>query len=230
MKNKFLTLSTFIKNVEKQVYYFKKIWKEKTTTLIYGPREADKCSLALDVAKSVTAQNRIVMYVSTDSRLEAHVERLSRMGNMIIYKPEYETPEDRRDYADIVIEGIEDAVKSGVSKVFIVDSVTRIAALSFGRNASAAYVMKRLVAMQMRLGISLLVIADDLSAATTRSLVNLADSVIPMPEPELKPEKASDRRSDAPAAVKDAVRVPELSQCSGSGGANLQSLATHPSR
>lgn len=217
-----MTLSTFIKKAEKQIYLFKNLWKEKTTALIHGPRQTDKCSLALDVAKSITTQNRIVMYVATDSRLESQTERLAKLSNMIIFVPEFESPEDKRDYADIVIEGIEEAAKNGMSKIFIVDSVTRIAALSFGRNASVAYVMKRLVAMQMRLGISLLVISDDVSAATTRSLVSLADAIMPLPEPQHK--KASDRRSDAPAVVTDKNKLTDFSQYSGSDGASMQTF------
>ncbi|MDE5554809.1 MAG: hypothetical protein K2J10_06465, partial [Muribaculaceae bacterium] len=87
------------------------------------------------------------------------------------------------DYADLIINGIENLVTKYNLRIFIVDSVTRIAALSFGRNASAAYVMKRLVALQMRLGISLIVIARDATKGVARSLGNLAEGTIELSSP-----------------------------------------------
>ena len=73
--------------------------------------------------------------------------------------------------------------------------MTRIAALSFGRNASAAYVMKRLVALQVRCKLSLLVVSPDSTRATDRALLNLADSEILMPEPSTD-ESAQRARPD----------------------------------
>ena len=228
MKNKFLQFSQFAKAAEQQVYLFKNLWKEKTTALIHGQRKSDKCRPALDVAEAVMAQGRKVVYVTTDSGLRAHTARLAKFNEMMVFEPGFESPDDKRDYADIVIEGIEEAVKEGIAAVFIVDSVTRIAALSFGRNASAAYVMKRLVAMQLRLGISLLVIAHDVTAATTRNLISYADAVIPLPDDD-DTVKTNDRRSDAPAAVKS-VNNQSVNRYSGSGGASRQFLVKHPSR
>lgn len=228
MKNNFQPFAQFVKSVEQQVFLFKNLWKEKTTALIHGQQKADKVSLALDIADSVMASGRTVIYVATtNAGLRAHTQRLVGADKMMVFEPAFESPDDKRDYADIVIQGIEEAVKEGLSKVFIVDSVSRMAALSFGRNASAAYVMKRLVALQVRLGISLVVIANDLSAATTRALVNLADVVIPLPE--TMTEKESDRRNNAPAAGKYGNQS-VINRYSGSGGANRQFLAKRPSR
>ncbi|MDE5554922.1 MAG: hypothetical protein K2J10_07040 [Muribaculaceae bacterium] len=228
MKNNFMQFDQFVKTVEQQSFLFKNLWKEKTTALIHGQQKVDKVSLALDVAESVMASGQTVIYVATtNAGLRAHAQRLVGVDKMMVFEPAFESPDDKRDYADIVIQGIEEAVKEGLSKVFIVDSVSRMAALSFGRNASAAYVMKRLVALQVRLGISLLVIANDLTAATTRALVNLVDVVIPLPETAA--EKESDRRSSAPAAGKYGNQT-VINRYSGSSGANRQFLAKHPSR
>lgn len=86
-------------------------------------------------------------------------------------------------YADLVISGIEEAVATTSVRTFVIDSVTRIAALSFGRNASASYVMKRLMALQVRCGLSLLVISHDSTKAADRALVGFADSEIVAGQP-----------------------------------------------
>lgn len=110
-----------------------------------------------------------------------------------IHSPEFASADDERDYADIVIADIEEAIALTEARIFIVDSLTRIAALSFGRNSSAAYIMKRLLALQVRHKISLLVIARDCTKASSRALVNLADS-------EILLDVADD---DAPQSVTD---------------------------
>ena len=116
------------------------------------------------------------------------------------YTPEFESVDDKRDYADLIFDAIEHAVRTTSIRTFIVDSVTRIAALSFGRNASAAYVMKRFVAMQVKFKLSLLVLADDNSRSTTRALVALADSEI-TESPDGDTEPDSNDATDAPSAA-----------------------------
>ena len=81
-------------------------------------------------------------------------------------------------------------------RTVIVDSVSRIAALSFGRNSSAAYVMKRLTVLQIRLGISILVIANDTTRAADRALLNLADSEILMLQSDESDPSDMSARSD----------------------------------
>lgn len=184
MENKFTNALEFFKNAAKSVFLVPDIWKENTTALLHGPREADKTLAAINIAIDLTAAGREVLYVDTRSRLADHVELIKNEDRLLIFTPAYDTPDDPADYADLVISGIEQAVTTTDIRTFIVDSVTRIAALSFGRNASVAYVMKRLASLQVRYKISLLVIADDTTRATDRALLNLADcEIIESPEP-----------------------------------------------
>ena len=60
----------------------------------------------------------------------------------------------------------------------MIDSVSRIAALSFGRNASPAYIMKRLVALQVKCKLSVLAVAHDSTKSVNNALVALAASEI----------------------------------------------------
>ena len=184
MKSKFTNALEFFKNTAKSVFLVPDIWKENTTAIIHGPREADKTPAALDIARDLTASGREVLYVDTRSRLIDYAKLIKNEDRLSIFIPAYDSPEDPADYADLVIAGIEEAITTTSIRTFIVDSVTRIAALSFGRNASAAYVMKRLVSLQVRYKISLLVIADDATRAPDRALLNLADcEIIETPEP-----------------------------------------------
>lgn len=176
MQHKILSAMAFAKNIRSTVYLFKKLWKQRTTALLHAPRETDKTKIALDIAEEIGSQGKEVLYIDTQSRLSDHCERLAGIQGLSVLVPQFESPDDPTDYADIVISAIEEVVATTEIRTFIIDSVTRIAALSFGRNASAAYVMKRLVALQVRCGLSLLVIADDTTKATTRALTNLADT------------------------------------------------------
>ncbi len=176
MQHKILSAKSFAKNIRSTVYLFKKLWKQRTTALLHSPREIDKTTFALDIAQEIVSQGEEVLYIDTQSHLDDHCERLSAMEGLSVLIPEFESPDDPTDYADLVISAIEEVVASTDIRTFIIDSVTRIAALSFGRNASAAYIMKRLVALQVRCGLSLLVIANDTTKATTRSLIALSDS------------------------------------------------------
>ena len=176
MQHKILSAKSFAKNIRSAVYLFKKLWKQRTTALLHAPRETDKTTIALDIAAEICREGKEVLYIDTRSRLSDHCDRLAGIDGLSVFIPEFTSPDDPTDYADLVISAIEEIAATTEIKTFIVDSVTRIAALSFGRNASAAYVMKRLVALQVRYGLSLLVIADETTKATTRALINLADS------------------------------------------------------
>lgn len=186
MVHNFVTASEFVKNAAKTVFIYKNIWKENTTALLHAPHETDKTATAIDVACNLAMVGREVVYVACDSRIEAHTDRLAKApGQLSICVPEFESAEDTTDYADLVISAIEEIVKTTSIRTFVIDSVTRIAALSFGRNASAAYVMKRLVALQIRCKLSLLVLSHDTTKAVDRALLTLADSEI-IVEPEAK--------------------------------------------
>ncbi len=178
MNNRLLPAIDMAKDTTRSTFFYRNIWKEHTTLLIHGSREADKTAVALDIALSLPPRDTKVIYVDTQRILDDHRDKLSLAENMLILRSSYQSPDDRTDYADLVISSIEEAVAETDVRVFVVDSVSRIAALSFGRNASAAYVMKRLVAIQVRCGISLIVLSHDSTRAVDRSLANLADSMI----------------------------------------------------
>lgn len=179
MGNKFTSALSFMKNVSKCVFLYKNLWKENTTALLHAPRSVDKSSLAIDIAVNLSSAGRKVLYVDTQSALSDHIDRLKNAGdNLSIFIPSYDTPDNPTDYADLVLSGIEEAIVETDIRVFIIDSLTRLAALSFGRNASPSYIMKRLVAMQVRYGVSFLVISHDSTRSVDRSLINLADADI----------------------------------------------------
>lgn len=209
MKNKFIASVQFAQTITKVAFLYKNIWKEFKTCLLHAPRQNDKSALAVDIAVSIASNERKVVYVNTEGHVEDHIDRLSQASNLYVFTPEYESIDDTTDYADLVISGIEEAVATTDVRTFVIDSVTRIAALSFGRNASAAYVMKRLVALQVRCKLSLLVISHDSTKSADRALLNLADSEITFdcePQPEKCPAKdksASNAPVEAPSDVED---------------------------
>lgn len=183
MKNKFIPFNEFKAESAGKTKLYKNLWKENTTALLHAPRAIDRTPLALDIVASVVAAGREVIYVNTAHCLDGHVDRAASIKGLLVFTPEYESPDDMTDYADLVISGIEEAVATTSVRTFVIDSVTRIAALSFGRNASASYVMKRLMALQVRCGLSLLVISHDSTKAADRALVALADSEIIVEQP-----------------------------------------------
>lgn len=178
MKNKLIAALDIVKNATKNCFMFSNIWKEKTTLLLHGVRKTNKTHFALEMIATIGGLGHKAIYVDTQSRLDMYGELLAHTPDLLVLRPAFDSPDDKRDYADIVISAIEEAVAETDVKVFIVDSVTRIAALSFGRNASAAFVMKRLVALQVRCGISLIVISHDTTKSADRALAGLADCEI----------------------------------------------------
>lgn len=175
MKNQFTTSADLFNKASETTYLFKKQWKENTVALFRSPRENDKLPFITDLLRTVAVNGRKVLYVNTERRAEIFVEQFIRNENLLIFTPSYETPDDKRDYADLVIDGIVEAIAETDIRVFVIDSITRIAAMSFGRNASPAYLMKRLAALQARHGVSLLVIAHTATKSTDRAISALAD-------------------------------------------------------
>ena len=176
MKNLLVSASDFANAVKNTVYLVRNLWKEHTTLLIHAPQSVDKTAKALDIIEEVSAAGRKVVYINTASSLDAHAERVAAIDGLAVFTPAYDSPDDTRDYADLVIASIEEIVAETGIRTFTIDSVSRIAALSFGRNASAAYVMKRLVALPLRLRLSLMIIAHDTTKSTDRALLTLADT------------------------------------------------------
>ena len=196
--NRFLTADAYLKNTATPVFLYKKLWKENTTALLHAPCETDKTALALTVACELASSGRNVVYVAAERTINRHIDILrSAPSDLAILVPEFESPDDKRDYADIVISTIEEIVATTSYRTFIIDSVTRIAALSFGRNASVAYIMKRLVALQVRCRISILVISHDSTKATDRSLLNFADCEITIDNPDTDDTVRSEKQKTA---------------------------------
>ena len=227
MTHKFITASEFVKNIAKTVWLYKNLWRESSVLLLHGPLEADKTPQALEIAAEVSDTGRKIVYVNAAGNLDRHADRLSSISNLMILNPEYESPDDERDYADLVISSIEEIVATSDIRTFIIDSVTRIAALSFGRNASAAYVMKRLAVLQKRYRLSLLIIANDSTKSANRALLNLTDSEIIAAQPPSDESDKSDLSdpSDSSARSSRGARSSRPSKPAGSKFALFSDLS-----
>ena len=187
MENRFKLADSFIGSLSPVADLYNNVWSENSTCLLHAPRDLDKSSLAVDIALSLTARDIPVFYL-TGSRLNpALLDKMKGNGRLYIHQSEFSAPDDPEDFADIVFKDLEDAIAATGAKVFIIDSLSRIASLSFGRNATPAFLMKRFMAMQVRHKVSFLVIAHDSTKAATRALVNLADSELTMTTPEEQP-------------------------------------------
>ena len=199
MKNIFLSSKQLFEEIGKVVNLYKNLWRERTICLLHARRETPKTDRALDIALEVAAVGRKTLYVNVDRKIGLYADRLSSplsSSNLLFATPNFDGPDDSRDFADIVFELIETAVKEHQIETFVIDSVSRIAALSTGRNASVKRIMKRLSIMQMRYGISILAVAHIDSRVSLRSLLDFVDSQIDINPP--KPEKKSRAKSKTP--------------------------------
>lgn len=175
MDHKFISAKSFFSDQKKTSFLYKTVWKEGTTTLLHAPREIDKTASALAIANGIAESGRDVLYVNAEERLSGNC---NASDNLYVFTPEFESIDDKTDYADLVFNAIEQAVRTTAIRTFVIDSVSRIAALSFGRNASAAYVMKRLVALQVKCRLSILVVANDTTKSANNALLTLVASEI----------------------------------------------------
>ena len=197
MKNIFLSSKQLFEEIGKVVNLYKNLWRERTICLLHARRETPKTDRALDIALEVAAAGRKTLYVNVDRKINQYADRLTTSSsNLLFATPNFDGPDDSRDYADIVFELIEKAVKEHQIDTFVIDSVSRIAALSTGRNASVKRIMKRLSIMQMRYGISILAVAHIDSKASLRSLLDFVDSQIDINPSKL--EKKSRAKSKTP--------------------------------
>ena len=197
MKNIFLSSKQLFEEIGKVVNLYKNLWRERTICLLHAHRETPKTDRALDIALEVAAAGRKTLYVNVDRKINLYADRLPlSSSNLLFATPNFDGPDDSRDYADIVFELIEMAVKEHQIDTFVIDSVSRIAALSTGRNASVKRIMKRLSIMQMRYDISILVVAHIDSKASLRSLLDFVDSQIDINPP--KSEKKSRAKAKTP--------------------------------
>ena len=199
MKNIFLSSKQLFEEIGKVVSLYKNIWRERTICLLHARRETPKTDRALDIALEVAAAGRKTLYVNVDRKINQYADRLTTASsNLLFATPNFDGPDDSCDYADIVFDliEIERAIKEHQIDTFVIDSVSRIAALSTGRNASVKRIMKRLSIMQMRYGISILAVAHIDSKASLRSLLDFVDSQIDINPP--KPEKKSRAKAKTP--------------------------------
>ncbi|MDE5554140.1 MAG: DNA repair protein RadA [Muribaculaceae bacterium] len=173
MNRKFISAKCFFSKPYNPHFLYKNIWKEKTTCLLHSPREIDKTMLALSIADEIASKGRDVLYVNATDSLGG---LSSNRENLYIFNPEFESIDDKRDYADLVLEAIEEAVRNTSIRTFVIDSISRIAALSFGRNATPTYIMKRIVALQVKCKLSVLALADDTTKNAVKSLIALSES------------------------------------------------------
>ena len=178
MKNKFLSTANFICKLSKKIFLYKDIWKQHTVALMQSPLDSDKTTIITDIIDSVAVEGQQVIYIDCDNRAECFVERFADNSNLSIFTPEYDDTDSPLDYADLVFEGIEEAVEETEVRTFIIDSLSRIAARSFGKNASPAYLMKRLVDLRARHDLSILIIAHSSTKSSDRALKLLSDCFI----------------------------------------------------
>ena len=215
MKNIFLSSKQLFEEIGKVVKLYKNIWRERTICLLHAHRETPKTDRALDIALEVAAAGRKTLYVNVDRKINQCADRLSASNsdNLLFATPNFDGPDDSRDYADIVFELIEKAIKEHQIDTFVIDSVSRIAALSTGRNASVKRIMKRLSIMQMRYGISILAVAHIDSKASLRSLLDFVDSQIDInpPKPEKKSRAKSKTTTDPEEKTTETVETPTTS-------------------
>ena len=183
-------------------YLYERIWRESTLCVMHGPREVDKTDLAIDIALDIIKNNRgKVLYVSADGSLakwtarKANFGKLSGLGGFLTYSARFNDAEDERDFSEIVFQAVRTAHKHRI-KTVIISSINRIAAMSKGRYSRVANVMKELALMQMRYGLSILVIADTKTKRSANVLFDYAESDIDMnpPKPEKKPRKVSAKK------------------------------------
>lgn len=187
MKNQFTTSRDFFRAFKNTVFMYENKWKQHTTMLLHGPQTVDKTAKALEIVSKLSGQ---AVYINASNAIDNHVDKLENIENLFVLTPEYVSPDDMTDYADLVIAAIEEVIANTEIRTFIVDSVSRIAALSFGKNASPAYVMKRLVALQLRCNLSLLVISHDSTKSVDRALLNLSDSELTLTADDIAPVNA----------------------------------------
>lgn len=210
MKHNFLSAKQFGNSIGKAIYLYKNSWKQCTTALIHAPREVDKTDRALDIAVDIATKGSKVLYVNVDKNLDAYSDIVAECDNIVVFNPQFESADDRADYADLVFEAIEQAVTTTSIRVFVIDSVSRMAVLSFGRNASAAYIMKRLVALQTKCQISILALAHDMNRTATRGLVALADTEIDIASANDAAESVADlkvRKVESSVSVEESSGV-----------------------
>lgn len=172
MNHKFVSAKRFFSQSNKPVYLYEDMWKKGTTVLLHSSRDINKTPLALSIADSVALKGTDVLFIDAVGSLDG---LKAESDKLYIFTPEFESIDDKSDYADLVFGAIEQAVRTTSIRTFVVNSVNRIAALSFGRNASSAYIMKRLVALQVKCKLSILVLADQSTKTVNNALVTLAD-------------------------------------------------------
>ena len=221
MENRFKLVDAFIGSLSPIADLYDNTWSENSTCLLHAPRNLDKSALAVDIALSITARDIPVFYL-TGSRLSTKLlDKMKGNRHLYVHQSEFSSPDDPTDFADIVFKDLEDAIAETGAKVFIIDSLSRIASLSFGRNASPSFLMKRLVTLQVRNKVSILGLAHDTTKAATRALINLADSELTITETE--DNTSDEKNADKEKEKKTAATTPQAAPAESS-----YDYSTHP--
>ncbi len=121
MENRFNLADNYLTSLSSDIDLYNNIWLSNTTSLLHGPRPADKTSLAFDIAKSLTDRNMTVFYLTTGNLSSAIKDKIKGNSRLYVHKPEFSAPDDPSDYADIVFKDLEDAVAATGARVFIID-------------------------------------------------------------------------------------------------------------
>ena len=110
MKNIFLSSKQLFEEIGKVVNLYKNLWRERTICLLHARRETLKTDRALDIALEVAAAGLKTLYVNVDRKIGQYADRLTTASsNLLFATPNFDGPDDSRDYADIVFELIEKA-------------------------------------------------------------------------------------------------------------------------
>lgn len=203
MKHSFFTPQQFINAAKSTTFLYKNIWKEHSLALLHAPAEVDKTEMALDIVSRLDKNRCKVLYVNIDGKAGQHMGKYAISDNCLFFNPAYASQDDMTDYADLVLEAVEQAISEAGVNTVVIDSLSRMAALSFRRNASVAYLMKRIAILQRRAKVSVLVIANTPSKSTAATLRVLSDCMIDaspampsaeQPQPATRQNLTSDRR------------------------------------
>lgn len=181
MKDQFVSLKTIAEKYSNSScsgqphYLVPNLWKEGEVALLHAPRAFDKLSAASSIITEASGFDSKVLYIDVENASAKLISLIPEVVQLQVYTPALTDESDDKDFAELVISAIECAVKECGIRIFVVDSINRIAAASFGRNASPVHIMKKLVYLQMRYGISILVLAHSDSKSTFSALTALAN-------------------------------------------------------
>lgn len=182
------------------------------TSLIIGEEGTGKSIFAMQIAMAAinggdamfrnhktTFRTENVLYVDTELNDACFAQRYAHRdspglllpGNLIHFHPRAACSGSHSDMAELTFDAIEEALASGYTKFVVIDSITRIAQRSFGRNANQKHLMKRFSFLQDKYNATFVIVAHNKSysphtrrpkfqqlSRNSHPLIEFADSVI----------------------------------------------------